>query len=134
MVVIDCGNTPCAVFMAVLNSWKTGNEDNDDGYDDNNNNNNKATLKTTNNCNVDKREDCSNPDEPKYSTNLEARPPFLDANQEKAGCTEVNDTSWCDLARARYNGEPATTATDCVSRSSFSSVGFQTIILSRIIN
>jgi hypothetical protein len=48
----------------------------------------------------DNTEDRNDPDEPEYWTNLKARPPFLDANQEKAGCTGVNDTSLCDLARA----------------------------------
>jgi len=122
--------------MENISQFKTGNEVNDDGdnYSNDNNNKNKATAKNTNNYNGDDIEDRNDPDEPKYWTNLKARCPFLDANQEKVGCTGVNDTSLCDLARARYNGEPATTATDCVFRSNFSSEGFQRIILSRIIN
>jgi hypothetical protein len=60
----------------------------------------KQTAKNTNNYNGDNAEDRNDPDGPKYWTNLKARPPVLDANQEKAGCTGVNDTSLCDLARA----------------------------------
>lgn len=44
---------------------------------------------------------------------MKERTAFVGANHKSAGCCEVNDTSTRDLARPQYNGEPATTATDC---------------------
>jgi hypothetical protein len=83
-----------------IRQLKSGNEVNDDYNNYNNKKQEKSNNKNTNNYNGDNTEDRNDPDEPKYWTNLKARPPFLDANQEKAGCTGVNDTSLSDLARA----------------------------------
>lgn len=44
---------------------------------------------------------------------MKDRTAFLGAIHKNAGSCEVNDTSARDLARPQYNGEPATTATDC---------------------
>lgn len=83
--------------------------------------------------NVNKAEVRNERKEPKYRNYLKARPAFLDANQKKAGCSEVNDTLHVTLREQdRMVSEPQ--LLQIVFRSNFSSEGFQRIILSWIIN